>query len=179
MKHLLLSVAFLLCAGLAFAAGAPGPGEEMAAPSTAQAPASRELPLRNEEEYTAQLNAQLQAAQEDRERRRERSRWVAVVTLSGLVIAFVALAGWALRSRQPRAVRLSRLALWTPCLPLASAWFFPWSLYAAAAGVAALVVVWGKRALPWWELGVATALYLPALVVTWLVFKTLAGMGAG
>ena len=56
MKHLLLSVAFLLCAGLAFAAGAPGPGEEMAAPSTAQAPASRELPLRNEEEYTARLN---------------------------------------------------------------------------------------------------------------------------
>ena len=136
MKHLLLSVAFLLCAGLALAAGAPGPGEEMAAPSTAQAPASRELPLRNEEEYTAQLNAQLnaqlQAAQEDRERRRERSRWMVVVTLSGLVIAFVALAGWALRSRQPRAVRLSRLAL-----------------------------------------------YLPALVVNWLVFKTLAGMGAG
>lgn len=100
--------------------------------------------MRNEEEYTARLNAQLQAAQEDRDRRRERSRWVAVVTLSGLVIAFVALAGWALRSRQPRAVRLSRLALWTPCLLLASAWFFPWSLYAAAAGVAALVVVWGK-----------------------------------
>ena len=48
--------------------------------------------MRNEEEYTAQLNAQLQAAQEDRDRRRERSRWVAVVTLSGLVIAFVALA---------------------------------------------------------------------------------------
>ena len=78
--------------------------------------------MRNEEEYTAQLNAQLQAAQEDRDRRRERSRWVAVVTLSGLVIAFVALAGWALRSRQPRAVRLSRLALWTPCLANAAVW---------------------------------------------------------
>ncbi|MBB6558309.1 hypothetical protein HNP48_000973 [Acidovorax soli] len=141
--------------------------------------ASYELPLPNEAEYTAQLNAHLQAAHEDRERRRERARWISAGCVSGLLISFTVLAGWALRSRQPRAVRLSRLALWTPCLLLACAWFFPWSLFAAAALAPVFALVWWRRALPWWELGLATALYLPALVFTWLVFRTLARMGAG
>lgn len=169
----------LLCGGLVLAcAGAmaqPQPGE---GPATAASAAPLDLPLKNEAEYTARLNAEFQAAHEDRERRRERARWISAATLSGLAIGFVALAWWAVRSRQARVVRLSRMALWTPCMLLASAWFFPWSLYAAAAFAPAFPVVWWKRALPWWELGVASVLYLPALVFTWFVFKALAGMGA-
>ena len=171
---------WLLCGALVLA----GPGA-MAQPQSVQAPAATasaaalDLPLKNEEEYTARLNAELQAAHEDRERRRARAQWISTATLSGLLIAFAALVGWTLRSRQPRVVRLSRLALWTPCLLLASAWFFPWSLYGAAALAPAFAVVWWKRALPWWELGVATVLYLPALVFTWFVFTTLAAMGRG
>lgn len=170
----------LLCGALALvgveATAQPRLGVE---PATAASTAPLDLPLKNEAEYTARLNADLQAAHEDRERRRERARWISAACVSGLVIGFAALSGWALRSRQPRVVRLSRLALWTPCLLLASAWFFPWSLYAAAALAPVFAVVWWKRALPWWELGVASALYLPALVFTWLVFRTLAGMGGG
>ncbi|WP_108016437.1 hypothetical protein [Acidovorax sp. CF316] len=170
--------AMLLCGALMLPCAGAG-AQPGAAPATAASAAALDLPLKNEAEYTAQLNAELQAAHEDRERRRERARWISAVTLLCLVAGLVALAWWALRSRQPRAVRWSRLALWTPCLLLASAWFFPWSLYAAAVFAPAFPVVWWRRALPWWELGVALVLYLPALVFTWFVFRTLAAMGAG
>jgi hypothetical protein len=177
----------LLCGGLVLAcAGAlaqpqpqPQPGQVPITAASASSTAPLDLPLKNEEEYTARLNVELQAAHEDRQQRRERARWISAAAVSGLAIGFAVLAGWALRSRQPRVVRISRMALWTPCLVLASAWFFPWSLYAAAAWAPALAVVWWKRALPWWELGVASALYLSALVFTWLVFRTLAGMMGG
>lgn len=169
----------LLCGGLVLAcAGAMAQPQTGEGPATAASAAPLDLPLKNEAEYTARLNAELQAAHEDRERRRERVRWISAATLSGLAIGFVALAWWAVRSRQARVVRLSRMVLWTPCMLLASAWFFPWSLYAAAAFAPAFPVAWWKRALPWWELGVASVLYLPALVFTWFVFKALAGMGA-
>ena len=165
---------WLLCGGLVLAcAGA------LAQPQTAASATALDLPLKNEAEYTAQLNAELKAAHEARERHRVRMRWVAAATLSCLAIGLAALVVWALRSRQPRAVRLSRLVLWVPCLLLASAWFFPWSLYAAGVFAPAFPVVWWKRALPWWELGLASVLYLPALLLTWFVFKTMAAMGAG
>lgn len=173
----------LLYGGLVLAcAGAVAQPQSGAGPATSALAASAaplDLPLKNEAEYTDRLNAELQAAHVQRERHRERARWISAATVSGLVIGFAALAGWALRSRQSRTVRLSRLVLWTPCLLLASAWFFPWSLYAAAAWVPALALVWWKRALPWGELGVASALYLSALVFTGLVFRTLAGMDGG
>lgn len=141
-------------------------------------PAS-ELPLPNEAEYTAGINAWLD--QKNAGRAADQLRWQRIVAVvsSALVLGFVAFVWHTLRLRKPFAFRISRLLLWIPCFLLAGAWFYSALLLVATALAPAILGIWWKRALSWWELGVGTVLCLAMLAVMWVVFSVLAGLGTG
>ncbi|MBB6558308.1 hypothetical protein HNP48_000972 [Acidovorax soli] len=171
MKHLLLCAAFWLCAGLACANGAPRPGEaEASAPVLAHAMpvASQGISSVNADENAPGYSAYAVYMEQQR-RLGIRIAW-------GLALAFAVFAGLTLRSRQPRLVRFSRMALWTPCFLLAGAWFFPAALLVATVFAPAIAVAWWKRALSWWELGIGSALYLPTVLIGWAVLLAMAGV---
>lgn len=138
-----------------------------------------ELPLPNEAEYTAEINAWLN--QKNAGRAADQLRWqrIAVGVSSALVLGFVAFVWHTLRLREPLAFRISRLLLWTPSFLLAGAWFLSPLLLVATALAPAILGIWWKRVLSWWELGVGTALCLAMLAMVWVVFSVLAGLGTG
>lgn len=182
MKHLLLCAAFWLCAGPGFATGSPRPGEA-GAPASMHSPAaraaSRELPLQNEAEYTAGINEWLDHNRRQREEGQAQYERVTIGVVLALVVGFLGLLLHTWRSGRPMAFKISRVLLWAPLFLLAGVWFFPSIILVVLGCAPVLVGVWWRRALSWWELSIASALYLPALVFTWLVFRTLAGMGSG
>ena len=130
-----------------------------------------ELPLPNEAAYTAKVNAWLQ--QQNEEKAADQLRWqrTAAGVSSALVLGFLVFVWHTWRLRKPLTVRISRLLLWTPCFLLAGAWFFSPLLLAATALAPAILGIWWKRVLSWWELGVGTVLYLAALAGVWAVFS--------
>ncbi|RQO81804.1 hypothetical protein [Acidovorax sp. FJL06] len=169
MKHLAIVFAFIASVwGAGFAWAATGD------PALSMPP-----PTQEELARTAEINAWLDEKRAAQEASRIRHRWVTAGVALGLTVGFIALVRRTWRSGRSLAFKCSRVLLWAPCFLLASVWWFPPSLWVAFAWAPALVWVWWKRALSWWELGVASALYLSALVFTWLVFRTLAAMGAG
>ncbi len=182
MKHLLLCAAFWLCAGPGFAAESPRAGDEGAPASTprpAARAASSERPLPNEAEYTAEINEWLDHNRRQREEGQVRHERITIGMVSSLVAGFLGLLLHTWRSGRPMAFKISRVLLWAPLFLLAGVWFFPSIVLVAMGCAPVLLGVWWRRALPWWELSIASALYLSALVFTWLVFRTLAGMGGG
>ena len=138
-----------------------------------------ELPLPNEAEYTAEVNAWLE--QQNAKSAADQLRWQRTVAgvSSALVLGFLALVWHTWRLRKPLAFRISRLLLWAPCFLLAGAWFLSPLLLAATALAPAILGIWWKRVLSWWELGVGTVLCLAMLAGVWAVFSVLAGLGAG
>jgi hypothetical protein len=182
MRHLLLCAALWLCAGPGLAAGSPRP-EEAGAPALAHSPAvraaSRELPLQNEAEYTAGINEWLDHNRRQREEGQAQYERVTLGVVSALVVGFLGLLLHTWLSGRPMAFKVSRVLLWAPLFVLAGLWFFPAMILVAMGWAPVLIGIWWRRALSWWELSIASALYLPALVFTWLVFRTLAGMGGG
>lgn len=166
MKHL---VVILVFAAALLACGCVGAVESVTMPP----------PTQEEIDWAREINARLDAQRIAHEQSLERQRWIRAVVPPGL------LAGWAIfvvlawRGARPLAARRSRVLLWTPCFLLAAAWCFPQLLLVALGLLPVLAWVWWKRALPWWEVGTASALYLPALALTWVVFRTLAAMGRG
>ena len=137
-----------------------------------------ELPLPNEAEHTAEINAWLD--ERNAGRATEQLRWQRIVAgvSSALVLGFVVFVWQTWRLRKSLVFRISRLLLWTPCFLLAAAWF--WPLLLAGTTLAPVILgIWWKRALSWWELGVGTVLCLAMLAVIWMVFSVLGGLGRG
>ena len=138
-----------------------------------------ELPLPNEAEYTAGVNAWLE--QQNAGRAADQLRWQRTVAgvSSALVLGFLVFVWHTWRLRKPLAFRISRLLLWTPGFLLAGAWFLSPLLLAATALAPVILGIWWKRVLSWWELGVGTVLCLAMLAGVWAVFSVLGGLGAG
>ena len=138
-----------------------------------------ELPLPNEAEYTAQVNAWLE--QQNAGRAADQLRWQRIVAgvSTGLVLGFVVFVWHTWRLRKTLTFRISRLLLWTPCFLLAGAWFFSPLLLAATALALAIPWIWWRHALSWWELGLGTFLNVAMLAGVWTVFSVLAGLGTG
>ena len=170
----------LLCGALALGcAGAMAQALTGEGPATAAPVAPPDLPLKNEAEYTADINEWLDHTRRLQEEGRVRHWRITIGVVLALVAGFLGLLLHTWRSGRPMAFKISRVLLWAPLFLLAGVWFFP-SIILMVMGCAPVMLgVWWRRALSWWELSIASALYLPALVFTWLVFRTLAGMGGG
>lgn len=170
----------LLCGALALGcAGAMAQALTGEGPATAASVAPPDLPLKNEAEYTADINEWLDHTRRLQEEGRVRHKRITIGVVSALVAGFLGLLLHTWRSGRPMAFKVSRVLLWAPLFLLAGVWFFPSTILVVMGCAPVMLGVWWRRALSWWELSVASALYLSALVFTWLVFRTLAGMGGG
>lgn len=170
----------LLCGALALGcAGAMAQALPGAGPTSAASVAPMDLPLKNEAGYTADINEWLDHNRRQREEGQVRHGRITIGVVSALVAGFLGLLLHTWRSGRPMAFKISRVLLWAPLFLLAGVWFFPSIILVAIGCAPVLLGVWWRRALSWWELSIASALYLSALVFTWLVFRTLAGMGGG
>lgn len=145
----------------------------------AVASSAPELPLPNEAEYTAEINAWLD--ERNAGKAADQLRWQRTVAgvSSALVLGFAVFVWHTWRLRKPLVFRISRLLLWTPCFLLAGGWFLSPLLLAGTTLVPVILGIWCKRALSWWELGVGTGLCLAMLAVIWMVFSVLGGLGKG